>query len=86
MDINLPGISGIRALQLLRDDPLTRHIPVVAISANAMPHDIRKGMEAGFFHYLTKPIRVDAFMKTLDVALEASKAVPAVIGPQGGGQ
>jgi signal transduction histidine kinase/ActR/RegA family two-component response regulator len=73
MDINLPGISGIRALKLLRDDPLTCHIPVVAISANAMPHDIRKGMEAGFFHYLTKPIRVDAFMQALDVALEASK-------------
>jgi CheY-like chemotaxis protein len=77
MDINLPGISGIRALKMLRDDPLTRHIPVVAISANAMPHDIRKGLEAGFFHYLTKPIRVDAFMQTLDMALEASKAAAA---------
>ena len=86
MDINLPGISGIRALKLLREDPLTRHIPVVAISANAMPHDIRKGLEAGFFQYLTKPIRVDAFMKALDVALEASKAAPAAIGPQGAGQ
>jgi signal transduction histidine kinase/ActR/RegA family two-component response regulator len=77
MDINLPGISGIRALKLLREDPLTRHIPVVAISANAMPHDIRKGLEAGFFQYLTKPIRVDAFMTALDVALAASKAAPA---------
>ncbi len=74
MDINLPGISGIRALKLLRDDPLTCHIPVVAISANAMPHDIRRGLEAGFFRYLTKPIRVDAFMQALDVALESSKA------------
>ena len=86
MDINLPGISGIRALQRLRDDPLTRHIPVVAISANAMPHDVRKGMEAGFFHYLTKPIRVDAFMQALDIALEASKAAPAGIGSRGGGR
>ena len=74
MDINLPGISGIRALKLLREDPLTCHIPVVAISANAMPHDIRKGLEAGFFHYLTKPIRVDAFMQALDVALEAIRS------------
>jgi CheY-like chemotaxis protein len=82
MDINLPGISGIRALKLLQEDPLTRHIPVVAISANAMPHDIRKGLEAGFFHYLTKPIRVDAFMTALDVALEASKAAPAASEPQ----
>ena len=69
MDINLPGISGIKALRLLREDPLTRHIPVVAISANAMPHDIRKGLEAGFFRYLTKPIKVDSFMDALDVAL-----------------
>ena len=69
MDINLPGISGIRALQLLHDDPLTRHIPVIAISANAMPHDIRKGLEAGFFHYLTKPIKVPSFMGALDAAL-----------------
>jgi CheY-like chemotaxis protein len=74
MDINLPGISGIRALKLLREDPLTQHIPVVAISANAMPHDIRKGLEAGFFRYLTKPIRVDAFMSALDEVLELSRA------------
>ncbi len=82
MDINLPGISGVRALQILREDPLTRHIPVVAISANAMPHDIRKGLDAGFFHYLTKPIRVDAFMKTLDVALEAARSAPTGAGPR----
>jgi PAS domain S-box-containing protein len=74
MDINLPGISGIKALAILRDDPLTQHIPVVAISANAMPHDIRKGLEAGFFRYLTKPIKVDAFMGALDEALEFSGA------------
>ena len=73
MDINLPGISGIRALKLLRDDALTRDIPVIAISANAMPHDVRKGLEAGFFSYLTKPIRVEAFMAAMDLALEASK-------------
>ncbi len=74
MDINLPGISGIRALNLLREDPLTRHIPVIAISANAMAHDVRKGLEAGFFRYLTKPIRVEAFMTAMDGALEASLA------------
>jgi CheY-like chemotaxis protein len=73
MDINLPGISGIKALKILRDDPLTRHIPVVAISANAMPHDIRRGLEAGFFRYLTKPINVVEFMNAVDVALEFSK-------------
>ena len=83
MDINLPGISGIRALKLLREDPLTRHIPVIAISANAMPHDVHKGLEAGFFSYLTKPIRVDAFMATMDVALQAAKVARASTTPPG---
>src|SRR3970282_1196427 len=58
MDINLPGISGIEALKILRDDRATAHTPVVALSANAMPRDIVKGLEAGFFSYLTKPIKV----------------------------
>ncbi len=70
MDINLPGISGIRALKILAEDPATAQIPVVALSANAMPHDIERGLEAGFFRYLTKPIRVNEFMTTLDMALK----------------
>jgi PAS domain S-box-containing protein len=70
MDINLPDISGIEALRILREDPATAHIPVIAISANAMPHDIAKGLQAGFFRYLTKPIKVNEFMDTLHVALE----------------
>ena len=73
MDINLPGISGIETLAILRADPLTKHITVVALSANAMPHDIAKGLEAGFFRYLTKPIKVVEFMDTLDVALECAQ-------------
>jgi PAS domain S-box-containing protein len=70
MDINLPGINGFEALKLLRSDPATAHIPVIAISANAMPRDIKKGLEAGFFLYLTKPIKVNEFMDALDTALE----------------
>jgi signal transduction histidine kinase/ActR/RegA family two-component response regulator len=70
MDINLPGLSGIQALKILHDDPATAHIPVLAISANAMPRDIQKGLEAGFFRYLTKPIKVNEFMQALDGALE----------------
>jgi CheY-like chemotaxis protein len=69
MDINLPGISGIQALKILREDPVTAHIPVLAISANAMPRDVQKGLEAGFFRYLTKPIKVKEFMAALDTAL-----------------
>jgi CheY-like chemotaxis protein/anti-sigma regulatory factor (Ser/Thr protein kinase) len=73
MDINLPGISGLAALRILASDPSTAHIPVIAISANAMPRDIEKGLEAGFFRYLTKPIKVHEFMQTLDLALEFAK-------------
>ena len=73
MDINLPGISGIKALGILAEDPATAHIPVVALSANAMPRDIEKGLEAGFFRYLTKPIKVKEFMDTLDLAFIFAK-------------
>ncbi len=74
MDINLPGISGIDAMKILADNLATAHIPVIALSANAMPHDIKRGLAAGFFRYLTKPIRVNKFMETLDAALSASES------------
>ncbi|AMP01502.1 sensory box protein [Collimonas arenae] len=69
MDINLPGISGHGALKILLEDVTTAHIPIMALSANAVPRDIQKGIEAGFFRYLTKPIEVMEFMDALDVAL-----------------
>ena len=72
MDINLPGISGIEAMRILHADPLTAHIPIIALSANAVPHEIEKALQAGFFDYLTKPIKVTQFMDTLDVALKLS--------------
>jgi CheY-like chemotaxis protein len=76
MDINLPGMSGLEALKLLHADPTTAHIPVVALSANAMPRDIELGIAAGFFRYLTKPIKVKEFFETLHDALEfAEKTV-----------
>ena len=74
MDINLPGMSGLNALSILSNDPATAHIPVVALSANAMPRDIEKGLEAGFFRYLTKPIKVNEFISTLDLAMEMAQA------------
>jgi PAS domain S-box-containing protein len=74
MDINLPGISGTVALKILAEDARTAHIPVIALSANAIPSHIARGLEAGFFRYLTKPIKVGEFMQTLDLALEFAKA------------
>lgn len=74
MDINLPGISGIDAMKILRADPLTAHIPIIALSANALPRDIAKGLAAGFLGYLTKPIKLEEFMAHLDLALKSSAA------------
>ncbi|WP_305727230.1 CHASE3 domain-containing protein [Hydrogenophaga sp.] len=72
MDINLPGISGIEAMKILRRDPVTAHIPIIALSANAVPRDIQRGMEAGFFNYITKPIKVGQLMDAIDAALAVS--------------
>lgn len=73
MDINLPGISGTEAMKILQQDSTTAHIPVVAVSANAMPLDIAAGLEAGFFNYLTKPIKFKEFMDTLNEALASAE-------------
>ena len=61
-------------MQILANDTHTAHIPVIAISANAMPRDIDKGLDAGFFRYLTKPIKVNELIDTLDVVLAHAKA------------
>jgi signal transduction histidine kinase/AmiR/NasT family two-component response regulator len=73
MDINLPGLSGIEAMKILHAGAATAHIPIIALSANAVPRDIEKSLEAGFFNYITKPIKVNEFMHALDVALVASR-------------
>jgi PAS domain S-box-containing protein len=74
MDINLPGMSGIDAMTLLRQDPDTAHIPIIALSANAMLHDRENGLEAGFFRYLTKPVKINELLAALDDALELANA------------
>jgi CheY-like chemotaxis protein len=77
MDINLPGISGIAAMEILRADPATAHIPVVALSANANPRDIEMSLAKGFFRYLTKPIKIKEFTDTLNAALKFREARPS---------
>ena len=76
MDIGLPDISGFEALKLLRDDAATAHIPVIAVSANAMPSDVERGMKAGFCRYITKPIKVDEFMEALLAELDMAETLP----------
>jgi len=69
LDISLPGMDGWAAMERLRADERTRDIPVVAISANAMPRDLERGRKAGFAAYLTKPLDIAAFEQTLDTLL-----------------
>jgi CheY-like chemotaxis protein len=73
MDINLPDISGFNALKILREDLATAHIPVIAFSSNDVPLNIESGLEAGFFRYLTKPIKGNELMGALDMALEFAR-------------
>lgn len=69
LDINLPGMDGYEMLEILRQDQATRHLPIVAVSANAMPHDLKKGEAAGFDHYLTKPVEFEKLIDTLNQQL-----------------
>lgn len=73
ININLPGINGYQALRILRDDPATAHIPVLAINANAMQGDIERGLEAGFFRHLARPINVKEFIEPMAVALDSTQ-------------
>ena len=58
MDSDLPGMDGITALKVLRQDPETRDIPVIAISATVMPHDLERIQQAGFDDILSKPFNI----------------------------
>ncbi len=65
LDIRLPGISGYEVLRRLRADPRSRHLPVVAVSANAVRADLAAGQAAGFDAYLTKPVHMDDLLATV---------------------
>jgi signal transduction histidine kinase/ActR/RegA family two-component response regulator len=69
LDLNLPGMNGFEVLAQLRRDAATAHIPVVALTANAMPHDIERGLSAGFTRYLTKPIDIEQFNEAINGVL-----------------
>lgn len=71
MDINLPDMDGYAALKRLKSDARTAHIPVIAVTANAMKGDENKGIESGFLHYLTKPLNLPNFLAILDEIFKA---------------
>ncbi len=70
MDILLPTMNGMEALRRLREEPMTRHIPVIAVTASVMDQDRSKIMTAGFDDYVMKPINVKAFLDSVRTALE----------------
>jgi signal transduction histidine kinase/ActR/RegA family two-component response regulator len=70
MDVNLPGMSGFEAVQRLRGWPETRDIPVIGLSAAALPRDTARAKEIGFYRYLTKPVKVDQLTAVLEELLE----------------
>jgi two-component system cell cycle response regulator DivK len=70
MDIQLPGMNGIEALGMLRADPATAHIPVIAVTASVMQQDRKKITEAGFDGYIGKPINVKEFLASVSEMLE----------------
>jgi CheY-like chemotaxis protein len=72
MDNNMPEMSGRQAQQILRNDPRTAHIPVIALSANAMPQAVESGLAAGFFRYLTKPVDVKELLAAVEATLKRS--------------
>jgi PAS domain S-box-containing protein len=72
MDINLPGMSGVEALRVLRRAPETKDIPVIALSAAASERDVQRGRQAGFYRYLTKPVGVETFVAALEGLLTSA--------------
>jgi signal transduction histidine kinase/ActR/RegA family two-component response regulator len=76
LDINLPGMDGFTALQVLRDNPATRHIPVVAVTASALRRDIERGDAAGFAAYLSKPLDIAQFLEIIDRCLAGRTKEP----------
>jgi len=74
LDINLPEMSGLDLVKVIKADDVTSHIPVIALSANAMPYDIIKGKEAGFDQYLTKPVKLPKLVGVLNQYLSKKAA------------
>lgn len=74
LDLNLPGMDGYSALEQLQENKTTASVPVIAVTANAMPEEVEKGKQVGFFEYITKPIDIDMLFKTVNKALNIDKS------------
>lgn len=74
MDIGLPGMDGLAATRSLKQDSATRHIPIVALTAHALPGDEQDARAAGCVGYITKPIDTHTFLASVNNLLETSRA------------
>ena len=75
LDLNLPGMSGLDVLKVLQALPETWSTPVIALTAAAGPRDVERGLAAGFFRYVTKPLDVNGFLEAVEAALDSKNAV-----------
>jgi CheY-like chemotaxis protein len=66
MDVQLPGIDGLKATQIIKEDPALKDIPVVALTSYVMQGDEEKAVKAGCTGYITKPLDTKAFLETID--------------------
>ena len=73
LDINIPGLDGYQVLEVFKADARLKAIPVIAVTANALPRDVERGLAAGFADYLTKPLDVGRFIATIDTCLQGKK-------------
>ena len=73
MDIQLPGMNGIEARGVLRAEPATAAIPVIAVTASVMQRDRKQITEAGFDDYVGKPIHLKEFLDTVRAVLERER-------------
>ena len=74
MDYQLPGIDGIEAFRRIRGDASTAHIPIIAVTASAMPEEAKKMKDAGFDGFQTKPINVKEFVQAVAAVFSGKAA------------
>ena len=71
MDIQMPVMNGMEATQLIKANPATRHIPIVALTGYAMDGDKKRMLEAGCDGYLSKPFRIKELLQAIDIFFDS---------------
>jgi CheY-like chemotaxis protein len=77
LDINMPEMNGFEVLEIIKSNETLKDRPIIAVTANAMAHDVERGKTAGFTDYITKPIDFDLLLKTINRHLDSGEKVIA---------